>query len=113
MLRTGGAIMPGPTRRVNLRIDEDTYLAFEKVAEFFKRSVTSMIRETCDIAVPTLVDLGKMIDQAKAGDAEAAHAVFQTMLEGFTQQIGEVRGEVEGIMETGAKESAGASNTAL
>jgi hypothetical protein len=105
--------MSGPTRRVNLRIDEDTYLAFEKVAEFFKRSVTSMIRETCDLAVPTMVDLGKMIDQAKAGDPEAAHAVFQTMLEGFTQQIGEVRGEVQDIMDTGAKESAGASNTAL
>lgn len=54
-----------------------------------------------------------MIDQAKAGDPEAAHAVFQTMLEGFTQQIGEVRGEVQEIMDTEAKESAGASNTAL
>jgi hypothetical protein len=105
--------MPGTTRRVNLRIDEDTYLAFEKVAEFFKRSVTSMIRETCDLAVPTMVGLGKMIDQAKAGDPEAAHAVFQTMLEGYTAQIGEVREEVQGIMDTGAEESAGASNTAL
>jgi hypothetical protein len=105
--------MPRPTRRVNLRIDEDTYLAFEKVAEFFKRSVTSMIRETCDLAVPTMVDLGKMIDQAKAGDPEAAHVVFQTMLEGFTQRIGEVRGEVQDIMDAGVKESVGASNTAL
>jgi hypothetical protein len=105
--------MPGPTRRVNLRIDEDTYLAFEKVAEFFKRSVTSMIRETCDLAVPTMQDLGKMIDQAKAGDPDAAHAVFQTMVEGYTKQIGEVRQQVEEIMEQGTAESAGASNTAL
>jgi hypothetical protein len=105
--------MPAPTRRVNLRIDEDTYLAFEKVAEFFKRSVTSMIRETCDLAVPTMTDLGKMIDQAKAGDPDAMHAVFQTMLEGYTAQIGEVREEVQQIMDTGAKESAGTSNTAL
>jgi hypothetical protein len=107
MLRTGGEIMPGPTRRVNLRIDEDTYLAFEKVAEFFKRSVTSMIRETCDLAVPTMVDLGKMIDQAKAGDPDAMHAVFQTMLEGYTAQIGEVREQVQDIMDTGANRECG------
>jgi hypothetical protein len=97
--------MPGSTRRVNLRIDEETYLAFEKVADFFKRSVTSMIRETCDLAVPTMRDLGNMIDQAKAGDAEAAHAVFQMMLEGYTQQIGEVREEVQTIMDRGGEES--------
>jgi hypothetical protein len=97
--------MPGTTRRVNLRIDEDTYLAFEKVAEFFNRSVTSMIRETCELAVPTMVDLGKMIDQAKAGDPDAMHAVFQAMLEGYTTQIGEVREQVQEIMDEGHAKS--------
>jgi hypothetical protein len=97
--------MPGPTRRVNLRIDEDAYLAFEKVAEFFNRSVASMVRETCELAVPTMADLGKMIDQAKAGDPDAMHAVFQTMLEGYTAQIGAVREEVQEIMDKGRAES--------
>jgi hypothetical protein len=104
------------TRRVNLRIDEDTYLAFEKVAEFFNRSVASMVRETCDLAVPTMRDLGNMIDQAKAGDKDAAQQVFQTMLEGYTQQIAEAHETVSTIFaegDTTASESAGASNTAL
>ncbi len=104
------------TRRVNLRIDEDTYLAFEKVAEFFSRSVASMIRETCELGVPTMRDLGSMIDQAKAGDKDAAHRVFQTMLDGYTQQIAEVNETVGNIFaegDTAVGESAGASNTAL
>jgi hypothetical protein len=105
--------MPGPTRRVNLRIDEGTYLAFEKVAEFFNRSVASLVRESCEMATPTMIDLGRMIDQAKAGDPRAAQAVLQTMLDGYTQQIGEVREQVDGIVEDGLAESAGASNTAL
>jgi hypothetical protein len=104
------------TRRVNLRIDEDTYLAFEKVANFFNRSVASLVRETCEISVPTLHQLGNMIDQAKAGDKDAAQRVFQTMLEGYTQQIAEVSETVDSIFaegDTAVSESAGASNTAL
>jgi hypothetical protein len=104
------------TRRVNLRIDEDTYLAFEKVSEFFNRSVASMVRETCDLAVPTLHQLGNMIDQAKAGDKDAAQRVFQTMLEGYTQQIAEANETVGSIFadgDTAPNKSAGASNTAL
>jgi len=108
--------MPVSTRRVNLRVDEATYLAFEKVAEFFNRSVASMVRETCDLAVPTMLDLGRMIDQAKAGDPKAAQAVFQTMLDGYSRQLAEVGQTVNTIFEEGAaasEQSAGASNTAL
>jgi hypothetical protein len=104
------------TRRVNLRIDEDAYLAFEKVAEFFNRSVASLVRETCELSVPTLCQLGNMIDQAKAGDKDAAQRVFQTMLEGYTQQIAEVGETVDAIFaegDTAVGQSAGASNTAL
>jgi hypothetical protein len=104
------------TRRVNLRIDEDTYLAFEKVAKFFNRSVASMVRETCEMAVPTMRDLGEMIDQAKAGNPEAAQRVFHTMLEGYTRQIAEVGQTVDTILvevDDGSNGSAGASNTAL
>lgn len=104
------------TRRVNLRIDKETYLAFEKVAEFFNRSVASLVREACEASVPTMRDLGNMIDQAKAGDAKAAQQVFQTMLDGYTRQIAEVGHTVDAIFTEGAEpsgESAGASNTAL
>jgi hypothetical protein len=104
------------TRRVNLRIDEDTYLAFEKVAEFFSRSVASMVRETCDLAVPTMRDLGNMIDQAKAGNKDAAQQVFQSMLDGYTRQIAEANETVDTIFaegDTAVGQSAGASNTAL
>jgi hypothetical protein len=104
------------TRRVNLRIDEDTYLAFEKVAEFFNRSVASLVRETCEVSVPTLRHLGNMIDQAKAGDKDAAQQVFQTMLDSYTRQLAEVSETVGTIFAEGnaaVGESAGASNTAL
>ncbi len=104
------------TRRVNLRIDEDAYLAFEKVAEFFSRSVASMVRETCDLAVPTMRDLGNMIEQAKAGNKDAAQQVFQTILDGYTRQIAEANETVDTIFaegDTAVGQSAGASNTAL
>jgi hypothetical protein len=110
------AIEGRTTRRVNLRIDEGTYLAFEKVAEFFNRSVASLVRETCDLAVPTMRDLGSMIDQAKAGDKDAAQQVFQTMLDGYTRQLAEVGDTVGTIFAEGdavVDESAGVSNTAL
>jgi hypothetical protein len=104
------------TRRVNLRIDQDTYRAFEKVAEFFNRSVASLVRESCELSAPTLRDLGNMIDQAKAGDQDAAQRVFQTMLDGYTRQIADVSQTVDAIFAEGDPadgESAGASNTAL
>lgn len=67
-------------KRVNLRIDEDTYEAFEKVASFFNRSVADFMRESLQTAVPTMQALGAMIDRAKAGDAEAVQRLFNSML---------------------------------
>lgn len=104
------------TRRVNLRIDEETYLAFEKVADFFNQSVAALVRETCNISVPVMRNLGVMIDRAKAGDANAAHEVFQVMLSGFGHQLAEVGQTVDAIFadaDSHSGESAGASNTAL
>jgi activator of 2-hydroxyglutaryl-CoA dehydratase len=104
------------TRRVNLRIDEETYLAFEKVAVELNQSVAGLIRESCVSAMPTMRNFSKMIDQAKAGDAQAAQQVFQMMLTGYSRQIVEVGETVDTIFRDGAEtsvESAGASNTAL
>jgi hypothetical protein len=104
------------TRRVNLRIDEETYLAFEQVADALNQSVAGLIRESCVAAVPTMRNFSKMIDQAKAGDAQAAQAVFQLMLTGYSRQIVEVGETVDTIFRDGAEtsgESAGTSNTAL
>jgi hypothetical protein len=63
-------------QRVNLRLDTDTYEAYEKVAEFFNRSVADMMRETLQAGVEVMTMLGAIIDQAKAGDAEAVQQLF-------------------------------------
>jgi hypothetical protein len=90
------------THRVNLRIEEETYLAFEKVAEFFGISVAALVRQTCQSAVPLYRELGGAIDQAKAGDAAAAQRVFQTMLTGLDTQLTTARREVDAAFEEGA-----------
>lgn len=97
------------TRRVNLRIDEETYLAFEKVADVLNQSVAALIRETCVLAVPTMRNLTAMIDQAKAGDAKAAQKVFDMMLTGYSRQLVQAGAEVDTIFaeaETSVDESA-------
>lgn len=67
-------------KRVNLRIEEDTYDAYEKVASFFNRSVADLMREALDGGVPTMRALGAMIDRAKAGDKDAVQRLFDSML---------------------------------
>lgn len=67
-------------RRVNLRMDSETYDAYEKVASFFNRSVADFMREALSGGLPTMHGLGAMIDQAKAGDAEAVQRLFDAML---------------------------------
>jgi hypothetical protein len=104
------------TRRVNLRIDEETYRAFEKVADALNQSVAALVRETCMVSVPTMRNLSNMIDQAKAGDAQAAQQVFQMMLTGYSRQLVEVGETVDTIFKDGAEtsvRSAETSNTAL
>ena len=67
-------------RRVNLRMDSETYEAYEKVATFFNRSVADFMREALSSALPTMYGLGAMIDQAKAGDAEAVQRAFDALM---------------------------------
>ena len=67
-------------KRVNMRIDSETYDAYEKVASFFNRSVADFMREALHGGLPTIEGLGAMIDQAKAGDAEAVQRLFDSML---------------------------------
>ena len=67
-------------KRVNLRIEDDTYEAYEKVPSFFNRSVPDLMREALDGAVPTMRALGAMIERAKAGDKDAVQRLFDSML---------------------------------
>ena len=67
-------------KRVNLRMEEDTFDAYEKVASFFNRTAADLMREALDGGVPTMRALGAMIERAKAGDAEAVQRLFDAML---------------------------------
>ena len=67
-------------KRVNLRIDTETYDAYEKVASFFNRSVADFMREALSASLEWMHGLGAMIDQAKAGDAEAVQRLFDAMI---------------------------------
>ncbi len=63
-------------QRVNLRIDTDTYEAYEKVASFFNLTIADMMRQSLQTAVPVMQMLGAIIDQAKAGDKDAIQRLF-------------------------------------
>ena len=67
-------------KRANLRMEEDTFEAYEKVASFFNRTAADLMREALDGAVPTMRALGAMIDRAKAGDKDAVQRLFDSML---------------------------------
>jgi hypothetical protein len=67
--------------RVNLRLDDDVFEAYNKVAVFFRRSVADLMREALGAGVPTMQALGLMIDQAVAGDVEAMQRVMGAMLD--------------------------------
>src|SRR4051812_35986555 len=76
---TGGyMLMAALDKRVNLRIDGDTYEAYEKVGAFFNRTVADIMRESLQTAVPVMQMLGTVIDRAKAGDGEAVQELFDT-----------------------------------
>jgi hypothetical protein len=77
--------MPTLKARVNMRIDQDTYDAYTKVAEFFHRSTADMMREALIGGVETMHSLGAIIDQARAGDGEAVQKLFDAF---FQQQRG-------------------------
>jgi hypothetical protein len=103
-------------RRVNLRIDEDLYDAYEKVASFFNRSVADFMREALQGGVPTMHTLGVMIDRAKAGDKQAVQELFNSLLAMHEGTIINARATNSAEKATDAErqnQSAGASNTAL
>jgi hypothetical protein len=110
--------MPGGTlsKRVNMRVEADTYDAYEKVATFFNRSVADLMREALDGGVPTMDALGAMIDRAKAGDKAAVDDLFNKLLNMHEGTIGLAREVNAANQATDAErqnQSAGASNTAL
>jgi hypothetical protein len=69
-------VMAKLDQRVNLRIDTDTYEAYEKVASFFNLTIADMMRQSLQTAVPVMQMLGAIIDQAKAGDKDAIQRLF-------------------------------------
>jgi hypothetical protein len=68
--------MPSKGARVNIRMDQDTHDAYTKVATFFNRSTADMMRESLESGLPVMQALGAIIDQANAGNKEAAEQLF-------------------------------------
>lgn len=64
--------------RVNIRMDQETYDAYAKVAAFFNRSTADMMRESLQSGLQVMLALGAIIDQANAGNKEAAEQLFDT-----------------------------------
>jgi hypothetical protein len=77
--------MPTLKARVNMRIDQDTYDAYTKVADFFNRSTADLMREALVESVGVMHALGAIVDQARAGDTEAMQKLFDAF---FQQQRG-------------------------
>ena len=86
-------------KRLNLRMNQDTYDAYEKVASFFNRTAADLMREAMDASMPTMQALGAMIDRAKAGDKEAVQRLFDSMMAMH-------QGNLDLARETGAAEMA-------
>lgn len=103
-------------KRVNLRVEEDTFNAYEKVASFFNRSIADLMREALDLSVPSMDALGAMIDRAKAGDKEAVDQLFDKLInmhQGTLDLAREVGAAHQATDAEQQNQSAGASNTAL
>jgi hypothetical protein len=99
-------------KRVNLRIDEETYDAYEKVASFFNRTVPDFMREALKGGLPTMHNLGAMIDRAKAGDKDAVQELFDSLLAMHEATITNARVNMAAEMKTAAEEGADSnSNT--
>jgi predicted DNA-binding protein len=109
-------------QRVNIRIDTETYEAYEKVASFFNRSVAEVMRESLQAGVEVMNALGAIIDRAKAGDGESVQKLFDALWQMQRGQLDLAQlqtatvGEDLAAAKQGAERtaaSAGASNTAL
>jgi predicted DNA-binding protein len=68
--------MPSKGARVNIRMNQETHDAYTKVATFFNRSTADIMREALESGLPGMQALGAAIDQANAGNAEAAEELF-------------------------------------
>jgi hypothetical protein len=89
-----------------MRIDEETYNAYEKVASFFNRTVPDFMREGLRGGVPTMHNLGAMIDRAKAGDKEAVQELFDSLLNMHEATIANARVNMAAEMATTSEEEA-------
>ncbi len=98
-------------KRVNMRIDEETYNAYEKVASFFNRTVPDFMREALKGGLPTMNNLGAMIDRAKAGDKEAVQELFDSLLSMHEATITNARVNMAAEMKTAGEEADRTSNT--
>lgn len=84
-------------QRVNLRIDTETYEAYEKVASFFNYSVAEVMRESLQASVQVMHALGAIIDRAKAGDAESVQKLFDALWQMQRGQLDLARLQTETI----------------
>jgi uncharacterized protein (DUF1778 family) len=104
------------SKRVNLRVDEETFEAYNKVASFYNRSIGDFMREALSAGIPTMETLGAMIDRAKAGDKEAVQRLFDSLVnmhQGTIDLAREVNAADDATDAESRNQSAGASNTAL
>jgi predicted DNA-binding protein len=98
-------------KRVNLRIDEDTYEAYEKVASFFNRTTADLMREALQGGVSTMQTLGSMIDRAKAGDKEAVQSLFDSLLNMHQGALANARVRMDADLATAAEQEGADSNS--
>ncbi len=57
-------------------MEQATYDAYTKVAAFFNRSVADLMRESLESGVTVMETLGAIIDEANAGNKDAAAKLF-------------------------------------
>ncbi len=98
-------VMAKLDQRVNLRLDTDTYEAYEKVATFFNRTVPDVMREGLQSATATMQALGAIIDRAKAGDGEAVQELFDAFFKMQRGQLDMAELVAKNEMATGAEKS--------
>jgi predicted DNA-binding protein len=67
--------------RINLRLAQDVFDTYAKVAQAFNTTVTEMLREIVNQGVEEMQIIGSVIDAAKAGDQEAAAKIYRLLMD--------------------------------
>ncbi len=67
--------------RINLRLSQEVFDTYAKVAEAFNTTVTEMLREIVNDGVEEMQILGAIIDAAKGGDQEAAAKLYGALMD--------------------------------